>query len=223
MLETNIESLSSEDPGLETPAETRERLKDRFPRNASRRMTQLGHLVGATLQNLSPIAGEPVVYASAWAETRALEAFLDSFPSPSPTLFQTSIHPSGVQQALVANQRPVREFFPMTGSLRLVARALEVALLCDAPRTLLCGGEERGTWMLEHDAASSRTFAFALALTRRQEGSIGRIRLEPHASPVQSGSRAPSLSLPEFFDLLRTRSPFSGLIASGQWLTLSWF
>ncbi|HRP05610.1 MAG TPA: hypothetical protein PLV87_11925 [Opitutaceae bacterium] len=40
MLEAFIESLSTEDPGLESPAETRERLKDQFPRNASRRMTR---------------------------------------------------------------------------------------------------------------------------------------------------------------------------------------
>lgn len=222
MLEAFVESLSTEDPGLESPAETRERLKDQFPRNASRRMTQLGHLVGATLQRLGPIAGEPVVYASAWGETRALEAFLDSFPSPSPTLFQTSIHPSGVQQALVASQRPIREFFPMTGNHRLAARALEVALLCDAPRILLCGGEERGTWMLEHGSASNRTFAFALVLTRHQAGSVGQIRLEPRNGSISSPAAAPRLSLPEFFDLLRTRTPFSGLIASGQWLTLSW-
>lgn len=207
---------------MESPAETRERLKDRFPRGAGRRMTQLGHLVGATIQNIGATGGEPIVYASANGEARALEAFLDSFPSPSPTLFQTSIHPSGVQQALVATQRPVHQFFPMTGSHRLAARALEVALLCDSPRVILCGGEERGTWMLEHGAASDRTFAFAMTLARNQESALGRIRLDQRPATSTPGSKAPALTLPHFFDLLRTRTPFSGLIASGQWLTLTW-
>lgn len=207
---------------MESPAETRERLKDRFPRGAGRRMTQLGHLVGATLQNIGTTGGEPIVYASANGETRALEAFLDSFPSPSPTLFQTSIHPSGVQQALVATQRPVRQFFPMTGSHRLAARALEVALLCDSNRVILCGGEERGTWMLEHGSASDRTFAFAMTLTRNQEAALGRIRLDQRLATSTPGTDAPALTLPQFFDLLRTRATFSGLIASGQWLTLTW-
>src|SRR5262245_32828036 len=97
--ERYISALSVADAGDEEPAVTRERLKDRFARGATRRMTQLGMLVGAALEELVPQPDDAVVYASAFAETRALEGYLDSFPSASPTLFQTSIHPSAVQQA----------------------------------------------------------------------------------------------------------------------------
>lgn len=238
MLDALITALSTEDSGLESPADTRERLKDLFPRSASRRMTQLGQLVGATLNRVGAAENEPIVYASAYGETRALESYLESFPSPSPTLFQTSIHPSGVQQALVARQQPIRELFPLTGSHRLTARALEVALLTGAPRTLLCGGEERGTWMLEYGAASDRTFAFALALTpataaSSDSGALGRLQLGRRASALDRSDPTdptdptdlpspPRLPLPEFFELLRTRRPFNGPIASGRWLTLTW-
>src|SRR5690348_15489769 len=110
MLERYLQSLSVADPGHEDAAASRERLKDRFPKGATRRMTQLGLLIGATLDDLGPRSDDALVYASAYAETRALEGFLDSFPSASPTLFQTSIHPSAVQQALITRQLPIAEF-----------------------------------------------------------------------------------------------------------------
>lgn len=219
MPECYIQSLSTEDAASESPAETRERLKDLFPRNAVRRMTQLGQLIGACLSRVQPGEDDPIVYASAYGETRALESYLESFPTASPTLFQTSIHPSGVQQGLITRQQPIRELFPMTGYERLTARALEVALLTGAERTLLCGGEERGTWMLENRAASDRTFAFALALSSSETGALGRLSLlftEPSLAPETS------LSLPAFFDLLRTRQEFRGQIAPGRFLHLSW-
>src|SRR5690606_8915593 len=165
MFERWITALHTEAPGNEEPAATRDRLKDRFPKNATRRMTQLGLLVGASLEPLAINADDTLVYASAFAETRALENYLDSFPTPSPTLFQTSIHPSAAQQALIARQQAVRQFFPMTGDAWLAAQALQVALLADTPRAILCGGEERGTWLLDNHSASDRVFAFALALS----------------------------------------------------------
>src|SRR6185503_12778557 len=177
MLETYLHALSCADAGIEEPAATRERLKDRFPRGATRRMTQLGMLVGTALEDIRPRAGDALVYASVFAETRALESYLDSFPSASPTLFQTSIHPSAVQQMLIGRQHPVGEFFPVTGRAYLVANAIQAAALCTAPRVLLCGGEERGTWLLEHRVASDRTFAFALALGGARDGALARFSL----------------------------------------------
>src|SRR5688500_19844469 len=91
MLERYLHGLSLAEADAEDLATTRERLKDRFPRGATRRMTQLGLLVGAALEDLSPQPDDALVYASAYAETRALEGYLDSFPAASPTLFQTSI------------------------------------------------------------------------------------------------------------------------------------
>src|SRR5688500_5084941 len=91
MLEGYVQALSVAALDEEDHAATRERLKDRFPRGATRRMTQLGLLVGAALEEVGPGPDDALVYASAYAETRALEGYLDSFPAASPTLFQTSI------------------------------------------------------------------------------------------------------------------------------------
>lgn len=218
MLERWITALRTEDPGLESPAATRERLRDRFPRNATRRMTQLGLTLGATLQPLQPGENDTVVYASTYAETLALEGYLDSFPNPSPTLFQTSIHPSSVQQNLIQLQQPVHQFIPITGGPDLPALALQIALLAPSPRTLLCGGEERGGWLLEQGHASDRTFAFSLALSADPAHAVGRLRLSP--APAD-GPFAP-LPLAAFFDLLHHRLPCDLLLSPGRRLLLEW-
>lgn len=218
MLERYLHALSLADAGDETLAATRERLKERFPRGATRRMTQLGLLVGAALDELAPRPDDAIVYASSYAETGALEGFLDSFPTASPTLFQTSIHPSAVQQALIGRQHPVGEFFPLTGRAQLVGHAVQAALLSPAPRALLCGGEERGTWLLAQHAASDRTFVFALALTRESAGSIARVALAPTAD----GRLGAEFALPDFFDALRARRPLDLVAAPGLHLSLTW-
>ena len=166
MLERFIQHLRTDDPGQEAPAATRERLKGRFAPGSTRRMTLLGMLVGAVVGDLQPAENDAVVYVSAFGEGRALEDFLVSFPAASPTLFQTSIHPSGVQQALIGRQRSVRELFPHAGGGQLPVQGLLTAMLSPAPRAVLVGGEERGTWLVDAKAVSDRTFAYALALTR---------------------------------------------------------
>lgn len=237
MLERFIQAAPTDAPDLdEDVAATRERLKGCFAPGATRRMTQLGMLVGAVLGELAPAADDALVYASQFGESRALEGYLDSFPSASPTLFQTSIHPSGVQQALIGRQQSVREVFPLSGGDHLVASALLTALLAPAPRALLAGGEERGTWLLEKKVASDRAFAFALALTRTGDaGSLGRVALEtfdpgsagrrPATGPDAGGPPAlpdGALSLGAWFDLLHERRAFTGVIAPGLRLHLAW-
>ena len=179
-------------------------------------MTQLGLLVGVALDDLGPRADDAVVYASSYAETRALEAYLESFPTASPTLFQTSIHPSAVQQALITRQHPVGEFFPLTGRRYLVAQALQTAMLSPAPRVLVCGGEERGTWLLEKGYASARTFAFAFALTAEPAGALARLSLGLAEGP------ADGLALEPFFDALAARQTLDVVAAPGLRLTLTW-
>ncbi len=220
MLERHIVAVRTDSPGAEDLAATRERLRDAFPRGATRRMTQLGLLLGGVLQELSPTADDTLVYASVYGETRALEDYLVSFPTPSPTLFQTSIHPSGVQQVLIARQQPVRHFFPHTGSRHLVAQAVQSALLSPPPRAILCGGEERGTWLLENAAASSDTFAFALALSTDPAAALGSLRLEQTAA-AESAIEA-ELRLPRFFAALHHREPLAQPAAPGLLLTLAW-
>jgi len=218
MLEGYLHALSLCDAGEEDPAVTRERLKERFPRGATRRMTQLGLLIGAALDDLAPRPDDAVVYASAFAETRALEGYLDSFPSASPTLFQTSIHPSAVQQALIGRQHAVGEFFPLTGRSHLVMQALQTALLAPAPRVLLCGGEERGSWLLKQGVASDRSFAFAISLSANSTGALARISLSPLVGPTTVAE----FSLYDLFGALTRRHRVDVAGPSGQRLNLTW-
>ena len=162
----------------ETAATARTRLADKFARTALRRMTHLGLLTGAVLDGVPLGPDDAVVYASTFAETRALEDYLTSFPSASPLLFQTSIHPSAMQQVLIGRQQPVRRFWPVTGRRRLVESALLCALLEPAPRAVLAGGEERGTWLLEQGMASDEAFAFGLVLTTDPAGAAGHISFQ---------------------------------------------
>ncbi len=218
MIERYIIGAAAEDPGQESPAASRERLKELFPRGATRRMTQLGLLVGSVLRDLSPGETDSIVYATRFAENQALEEYLASFPTPSPTLFQTSIHPSAVQQVLIARQQPVRELFPLTGNTQLGAHALQTALITPAPRVILCGGEERGTWLREHGSASEETFTFALALTAAPAGALGRVAWT-------TGDEAPDaagLTLRELFDHVRDRRNLRRTLAIGGTLEVTW-
>jgi hypothetical protein len=217
MLEASIQAVATYDAGTEEPAVTRDRLKGRFPPGSTRRMTQLGLLVGAALEDLPPAETDTLVYASSRGETRALESYLDSFPGASPTLFQTSIHPSSVQQELVVRQRRVAEVFPLAGSEALVAQALLVALLAPSGRSLFCGGEERGTWLHDLGLSSPRSFGFALALGSPQPAApgVGRLRLERTAA--EGG-----LALGAWFDLLNARQAFAGEIGAGWRIELQW-
>lgn len=218
MLERHIQFVRVERPALaETAAEARVRLAAKFPRTALRRMTHLGLLTGAALDGLALEEADAVVYATTYAETRALEDFLRSFPTASPLLFQTSIHPSAVQQVLIGRQQPIRRFWPMTGRRRLVEAALLAALIEPSPRVVLAGGEERGTWLLEQAMASDRAFAFALLLTKEPAGASGCIRFRPAADAPDE----PPPTLDAFAVALAGRQALRWHGAGGEW-TLEW-
>lgn len=205
-------------PAAETAAEARTRLVEKFPRSALRRMTHLGLLLGATLDGLDLGADDALVYATTFAETRALEDFLSSFPAASPLLFQTSIHPGGVQQVLIGRQQPVARLWPLAGRARLVEHALMTALLETAPRVLVVGGEERGTWLLEQNIASERAFAFAMELTAESAGALGSVRCVPAAAQL-SEDAPPALAA--FAEALAERRPLAWNGAGGAW-SLAW-
>lgn len=214
MLERHIVHRRVELPDpAETAAGARARLADRFPRTAVRRMTHLGMLVGSALDGIRLGEDDAVVYATTFAETRALEDFLVSFPAASPLLFQISIHPSAIQQVLIGRQQRVRRFWPVTGRLRLVESALLVALMEPAPNVVLAGGEERGTWLLEQKMASDQAFAFALALVTEPAGAEGRIRFQPGGSSLD----APCPTLIEFTEAIARRGPLHWSGAGGEW------
>ncbi|MEJ1972368.1 MAG: hypothetical protein WDM96_07870 [Lacunisphaera sp.] len=200
-------------PATEGAAEARARLADKFPRTALRRMTHLGLLLGSTLDGVALTPEDAVVYASSYAETRALEDFLTSFPAASPLLFQTSIHPGGVQQVLIGRQQPVARLWPLAGRARLVEQALLAALLENAPRVALLGGEERGTWLLEQGYASDRAFAFAALLTRNPMDATGRLVFTPERGVADDA--CPDLAT--WAAALATRAPLQWHGAGGAW------
>jgi hypothetical protein len=205
-------------PAGETAEGARDRLAAKFARGALRRMTHLGLLVGSALDGIPVGLDDTVVYASTYAETRALEDFLTSFPDASPLLFQTSIHPSAVQQVLIGRQQPVRRFFPLTGRRRLVEQALLTALIDPAPQVVVLGGEERGTWMLDHGMASDRAFAFALILRTDPAGAIGRVAYAPGGAGADA---EPCPILPGFAEALAGRREMRWHGAGGAF-TLQW-
>lgn len=201
----------------ETAAEARARLGDKFPRTALRRMTHLGLLLGSTLDGVALTPEDAVVYASSYAETRALEDFLASFPQASPLLFQTSIHPGGVQQVLIGRQQPVARLWPLAGRARLVEQALLTALLEPAARVVLLGGEERGSWLLEQGYASDRAFAFALVLTREASGAVGRVAFA--AQPGAADQPCPALAA--WTEALAAKQSLTWHAAGGEW-SITW-
>ncbi len=217
MIERYIHHLRVELPAAaETAVEARLRLAEKFPRTALRRMTHLGLLIGSTLDGAPLGPEDALVFASTYAETRALEEFLASFPAASPLLFQTSIHPGGVQQVLIGRQQPIARLWPLAGRTRVVEQALLTALLEPAPRVALVGGEERGTWMLERGMASATSFAFAAILTHEPAGAVGHVAFAPGA---QTDDACPSLE--HFARILAGRSALNWRGAGGAW-TLEW-
>jgi len=224
-MERFLHHLKVERPvATETATEARERLGGRFPRGAARRMTHLGMLIGATFEDLALQPEDAVVYASTYAETRALEDFLTSFPAASPLLFQTSIHPGGVQQVLIGRQQPAARLWPLAGRKRIVEQALLTALLEPAACVVVVGGEERGTWLLERGVGSDRAFAFTFQLTCEPEGAIGRVSLERFADSDRGGavpSAEPCPTLPQFADGLAERRAFGWQGLDGAW-RLDW-
>lgn len=205
---------------LPDPAEgaagARLRLAERFPRTALRRMTHLGLLVGSVLDGVAFGVDDALVYASTYSETRALEDYLASFPAPSPLLFQTSIHPGGVQQGLIVRQCPVARLWCHAGRARLVEQALQSVLLETAPQVALVGGEERGTWMLERGIAAERPFAFAAVCRREHAGALGRVACAPAAA---ADAAVPELET--FARALAERRPLAWHGAGLAW-TLEW-
>lgn len=218
MTERFIHHLKVELPAPEeTAAGARVRLAEKFPRTALRRMTHLGLLIGSSLEGAPLGPEDALVYASTYAETRALEDFLLSFPAASPLLFQTSIHPGGVQQVLIGRQQSIARLWPLAGGARLAEQALLTAFLEPALRVALVGGEERGTWMLEHGMAAARPFAFAAILTREAMGAIGRVTFV--SGP--GGSEATCPTLENFAVALAERRPLGWQGADGAW-NLAW-
>jgi hypothetical protein len=190
-------------------------LKKRLPSKQARRMSGLGVLIAHVLADLPITRDSAIIYATTYTESRALEAYLASFPYASPTHFQTSIHPGGIEQALILNQQPVAALYPLAGRQDLLSQALSLACLEQRPDVFVIAGEESGTWLTEAGVASERSFAFALHLSTQPSSALATLRLTPDAGP----SATPKL--PDFTSCLTTRedmawhSPFGSFV--WQW------
>jgi hypothetical protein len=213
-----IEAVEFIDGGNDDAANARIRYKNEFPGRTSRRMTHLGMMVSLCLQRLQVQRSIPIVYASAFAETVSLEKFIDSFPEASPAQFQSSIHPSAVEQALIPGRQAIDRFYPIISKTNLAGKGLENCFLLSDESVVLVGGEERATWLCPIGMASYESFAFGLKLSRGGEG-IGRITLNCD-KPVKDSQ---GVSCPELSDALRNRQSIEiPSIALGGWLLIEW-
>lgn len=202
-------------------ADARARYKAEFPGRSARRMTHLGMMVTLCLREMQIEQTTPVIYTSAFAETESLEKFIDSFPQASPALFQCSIHPSAVEQALIPQQCALDRFYPILSDENLPGKGLENCFLLGEDSVVLVGGEECGTWLGEAGRASATSFAFALQLKRSVEGDggLGRVTIE-HARLDES---VEAMDLAAFAVALERRESIRvPSFALGAWIRVDW-
>jgi len=216
--EYTIEGVVYIDGGSDLAMDARARYSSVFPGRSSRRMTHLGMLITMCLSKLKVSKETPVIYASAYGESETLERFIDSFPAASPAAFQSSIHPSAVEQALIPGKQVIDRFYPITCGPDLVGKGLECCFVLGEAEVILLGGEERGDWLCAHNLASHDSFAFGLQLSHQKEG-LGKVKL----GALLSEDEESSLGLASFAQALGERRsiriPAYGL---NRWIEIDW-
>ncbi len=212
----------------EIPAELVRAWAKNFPANTARRMTHLGLLLGEVMKGFPVAPDDAVIYATTFGETVATGRYLESFPAASPLFFQTSIHPSAIEQVLINRGCPVRELTPLAGQPDLSAQAAMTALLTPGERVLLTGGEEVGTWLRQLDAASNVGFGFALELSEQPPGEpVGELCW--NGVPGDAGltgrpaSAAVDGDLHALFFAVSGRTPLRCASPAGGEIILTWF
>ena len=177
-----LQSLEARFPDPDNEEAALAELAASLPKRAARRMSTLGILLNSVLEPSASVPdGETtLIYATSYTEAGALETYLESMPYASPTAFQTSIHPGGIEQALILRKQPVGPFFPLAGNASsLSLQMLKAAFTAHTPRILLCGGEEKGGWLREFGVAYPRSFAFSLLLSREKAGTSLQFEWDP--------------------------------------------
>lgn len=170
----------------------------RWPSRRTRRLSSLGILLTALVEDDPPSRETAVVYATSYSESRALEGFLESLPDASPTNFQTSIHPGGITQALIAARCPVETLYPLAGMRALISQALHLGSNSGKNEVCLYFGEERGTWLADLGVASQTTYAGKLRLVADASGnlpSVGLLQCLPAVPPFNTSSEPESEEL----------------------------
>lgn len=192
--------------------------RDTLPRSQGRRMNPLGLALDLALEGDLPAAGEPTIFITRSATCRALEEFLKSFPHPSPLSFQNAIHPAGIEQCLVPKHAAIGELIPVADDgVSGMAAALRVTFHAPGKIRRISGGEERGTWLREIDAAPGETFAWALTLTdEAEEGTLGTI------SRDASSEEESPLTTRAFATAIAERKPLRFGLPGFGLFTLTW-
>lgn len=124
----------------------------------------MGHMMAWLTKDLEISQDTAVVYVTQYSEVNALERYLAGFPSLSPLLFQTSIHPGAVQQVWISRKKELALLYPISGDTHIVASALQNALFCGAQQVLILGGEDQSSWLYKHNIGSQRAFGFCIEL-----------------------------------------------------------
>ena len=176
MIKRYIQSFTCCFPDPQNERESVDALIPDIPKRAARRMSTLGKQMHHVLGSQDLDLDTSLIYGTTFTEAVALESFLDSMPFASPTAFQTSIHPGGIEQALIMNKQEVGALFPIAGNDRLFLQMLQTAFTCTSPRVVVAGGEEKGSWLTDFNLAYLKSFAFSIAISRDATGAIGEIR-----------------------------------------------
>ncbi len=168
-------------------------LRKKLPSRQARRMSPLGILLTEVLSGFPLNRDTVLFYVTTFTESLALEAYLGSFPHPSPTHFQTSIHPGGIEQALILKQQPITALYPMAGGKAILSQAFHLACQEGRPEVLVVAGEEAGTWLADMGAASRQSFAWALHFNRQPENTLATLSFRPAAEANPPADGSPSL------------------------------
>lgn len=203
------------------PESLRNELAAHLPRGAKRKFSENGLQISHILQELDAQTEEPIVSVSTFAESRSLEEFIDSFPTPSPARFQRSVHPSAVQQARVTFDNSIRTYIPIAGKDGITIVAVRTALTQNHPILNLVGGEECGTWSVDIKAGSRIGFAFGLKIESKpsaDKAPIATIRWTDAYDPTASEDT----SLLTFYRALRDQSDYIATHPDMGTISIEW-
>lgn len=202
MLRSFIQNVFCLGPRGALSSEERQELGAGLPRSSLRRCSDLGILMATAMDALAIQENDPIVFLSKGSEARALEAYLESFPTPSPTRFQTSVHPGSIQQVRVARQAPIADYTPMIGDACLPLVGLRTVLFKEPGGCVVLGGEEQCGWLDRYDMGSTEAFVFGFRLSSEEVGCLGEVAFSFDAVRVTEDVR-----LPQFFRAIRDRLP----------------
>lgn len=185
-------------------------LRRPFPAIQSRRMTPSALMIGHLLQDMTLEPADECIYLSTYSGSAHLDKYLESFPTPSPFYFQSSIHAAPLESLLVMNQLPVRSVVAYCGAEKIVAQGLLAAVLSDARRVHVLGAEEAYPKLSAHGLASDQGFAYALSLEMGNDaganGAIGELCLDTEAeAPIAPIGYSPVLNSLQFHACIADR------------------